>query len=285
MSANQDAKGSSNWREFDSGDLISSVIVLGNGPSLRGVDLWSLAEFPTIGMNAAYRYWRKLDWFPTYYCCLDEVVVESHVDSISRLIEDGRIQKFFLSGRFLQLRPQYLHDTRIVDLDRVSQEWFIQRGEQLGKSRIHHAAFYSCFPGLITTGAWAVRWATMLGYSHIYLMGIDGQYTERLPETQDLGSYRLRMTATPERNPNYFFDDYQEAGDEFHLPNPLSGHPRMHIEAFAAIKHDFAQQGITCNIYCGQQQSGIAQTFLFPVRELMLTSFTQSVARVDQSDE
>jgi len=246
---------------------MSSVVVLGNGPSLRGVELRSFADFPTIGMNAAYRHWRELGWFPTYYCCLDEVFVESHADAISDLIEDGRIERFFLSGRFFELRPQFVHDSRVLDLDQVSPEWFRQRGEQLDKLRIHHAAFNSCFPW-ITTGAWAVRWAVMLGYRHIYLAGIDGKYIERLPETEDLGSYRLRMATTPERNPNCFFDDYQQADDEFQLPNPLSDHPQVHMEAFAAIRHDFAQQGISCSVYCAQPHSGIASTFLFPVREL-----------------
>jgi hypothetical protein len=248
------------------------------------VDLGSFADYPTIGMNAAYRYWRQLDWFPTYYCCLDEVVVESHVDAISDLIEEGCIKGFFLSGRFLELRPQYASDSRILDLDRVSQKWFKQRGEQLGKSRIYHVAFNSCFP-LITTGAWAVRWAVMLGYRHVYLMGIDGKYTEVLPEAQELDSHRLRMVTTPKRNPNYFFDEYQQVGDEFQQPNPLPDHPLMHMEAFAAIRHDFARQGISCNVYCAQPQSGIASTFLFPLRSLPHRPADESVTGVPRRGE
>ena len=65
-----------------------TIFVLGNGPSLRNVDLRSLSPFATIGLNAAYRYWREIDWRPRYYACLDTVVGISHKEEIRALIEE-----------------------------------------------------------------------------------------------------------------------------------------------------------------------------------------------------
>ena len=45
----------------------SEAVVLGNGPSLRGFDFGRLSRFDVFGMNAAYRYWYEIGWFPQYY--------------------------------------------------------------------------------------------------------------------------------------------------------------------------------------------------------------------------
>ena len=50
-----------------------TLVVLGNGPSLEGFDFARLRPFDVIGMNAAYRYWDEIGWYPTYYICLDTV--------------------------------------------------------------------------------------------------------------------------------------------------------------------------------------------------------------------
>ncbi len=40
-------------------------IVMGNGPSLKGFDFTRLNGVTTLGMNAAYRYWDQIGWYPT----------------------------------------------------------------------------------------------------------------------------------------------------------------------------------------------------------------------------
>ena len=52
-----------------------TILVLGNGPSLKKFPFTSY-EIPTIGMNVAYRYWEKINWYPTYYACLDDKVTD-----------------------------------------------------------------------------------------------------------------------------------------------------------------------------------------------------------------
>jgi hypothetical protein len=40
------------------------LVVLGNGPSLAGFDFSRFRGFDAIGMNAAYRYWDEIGWYP-----------------------------------------------------------------------------------------------------------------------------------------------------------------------------------------------------------------------------
>jgi hypothetical protein len=254
------------WQYFGGSEHVSSVAMLGNGPSLKEVNLRDLDGIATIGMNAAYRHWERIDWYPTYYCCLDEVVVESHADAIAGLLDEGRVQRAFLSGRFFEVKPEYVNDPRILDLDRVSDAWFRHRGEATGKSFLPHAAFTSCYPSLITTGSWATRWAAFLGYRYAFMFGVDLEYVEKVDGAVLGAEGHLRMTVTPDHNPNYFIDDYQQVGDEFQVPNPILERPRMHVEAFAAIIHDFDQQKVGCELFSAQPESGLARTRLFPAK-------------------
>jgi hypothetical protein len=257
-----------NSRQTAAVKVPSNIIHFHHGPSLRHVDLQKLDRVATIGMNAAYRYWERIDWYPTYYCCLDEIVVESHASAISTLLNDSPIRNFFLNARFLEIFPQYREDSRILDLDRVSQAWFQKQGRVAGKPFIHHAAFSSCYPALITTGAWATRWSAFLGYRYAYLFGIDMAYVDKLPGVVVTESGRLRMASNPRRNPNHFFDEYQLDGDEFQEPNPLTFNPNLHRDSFAALRHDFVQQRVGCEVFCAQPDSGVARSQLFPIRSM-----------------
>lgn len=74
--------------------------VLGNGPSLATVDLKTLNSSYSFGMNAAYRYWHTIGWFPKYYVCLDPVVLSSHRLEILKLVKASKIN-FFSRGIIL----------------------------------------------------------------------------------------------------------------------------------------------------------------------------------------
>ena len=255
------------WSLYSGSDEASSVAVLGNGPSLREIDLRAFGNRPTIGMNAAYRHWDRIGWYPTYYCCLDEVVVESHAEEIARLLTEQRVQGAFLSGRFFEIRPEFCEDGRVLNLDLVSDAWFQRRGKASGRYFAYHDAFVSCSPGMITTGSWAVRWAAFLGFTTAYLFGMDVTYVERVEGSVSLGDYRMCMDETPATNPNYFIADYQREGDEYQQPNPSPAEPNLHSAAFAAVQHDFEIQSVGCRVVNAQPNSGISRHRLFPVRQ------------------
>jgi len=63
-------------------------------------------------------------------------------------------------------------------------------------------------------------------YDDIHLAGFDCDYIEFLPETEILPDGSLRITKTPETNPNYFFNDYQREGDLYNVPNGTTVHMR-----------------------------------------------------------
>ena len=196
-------------------------VVMGNGPSLKGFDFRRLDNVTTLGMNAAYRYWDQIGWYPTYYCCLDDQLIKTHHGEINRLYCSKAIQSFFLAGSFFEIYPHLIGNSDFMSLDQVSEYWYNKQGEGQGWEKIYdHPIFKLSDPNRITTGAHATRYAAYKGHKTVALMGIDLRYIEIIPEAERTEGVGLKIKETPKSNPNYFFDSYQKAGDLFNIPNP-----------------------------------------------------------------
>lgn len=179
--------------------MVKRIAILGNGPSLRNVEFHKF-KIDTIGMNAAYRYWDKIGWFPTYYCCLDAVVLNSHKKEIYHLIKDGKIKKFFLRKNILKTYP---------DLKDYKNVYFYENVRKKQPFRTSH----------ITTGTLSVRFAMFLKYKKIYLFGIDCNYKNYVNGCQLNNNKTLTIKKEIKDNPNYFFKDYQQKNDKYNIPN------------------------------------------------------------------
>lgn len=217
------------------------AIVVGNGPSAKLLDFDHLRRngIASVGMNAAYRYWDKIDFRPTHYMCMDIVVIKSHAKRIAELINEGRIRKFFLRNEFLESYPEFTNHKRIV--------WF---------DELHNKKGSLFDTDWITTGSWAIRWMAHEGMRIIAVIGIDVNYVEILPEAQRLGSdgdLRLELTSTPRFNPNYFISDYQQAGDQYNIPNDpmyqLETGGLVHIDALREARNDIERTGLRTRIF------------------------------------
>jgi len=249
--------------------MSSAAFVLGNGPSLRGVDLTRFRGVATVGMNAAYRAWDRIGWYPTHYACLDEELIASHHEAIKRLIDDGSVETAFLTARILDFYPELATHERCFFLDsfRKAGRWR-ERREKYGLTFAEEPAFKTSAPTKLTTGGYAVRFAIFLGYRSIYLLGIDCNYVEILPDARSVGDIALEMANTPQQNPNYFFDDYQRAGDRYNVPNPDVHDGNLHLQALEAVRDDVVEQGLPVEIRNLSKRSKLASEGTFPYDEL-----------------
>lgn len=200
-----------------------TAFVLGNGPSLKDVDLFALSDYATVGLNAAYRYWYTIDWRPTYYACLDEVVGLSHKDAIADLITEGRIELFLLRGNLIAELGDIAHNRSVLNFDAL-------RSRQPMLS-----------PPTITTGSHSALWMGTLGFEQIVLLGIDGNYQELVKGAEAREGIELEIVEGSAGNPNYFFEDYQRPGDRYNVPNPRPG---LHVEAWHAGALELERAGV-----------------------------------------
>ena len=180
-----------------------TIIIIGNGPSLKGVDFSIFKNYDTFAMNVIYRYCRKVNWWPMYFGCFDLVVTKSHAGELKKMIEDVN-----LNVKLFFLLEKISDSERLITLD-------INGGAQ-GKC----ASLFGSFTDWGNTGCNCCQMAICMGYKKLILIGIDCNYQQELVD----GAHRedgnvLRMLKTPNENPNYFIDDYQQEGDMFYVPN------------------------------------------------------------------
>lgn len=212
----------------DKKPLCGNVLVVGNGPSaaLLNFGVLQSLDIHTVGMNSAYRLWNKISYRPTYYACLDTVVIMSHADAIYELVLEGRIRRFLLRDEILSKYPG-LKDNPCI-------QWFSDVSQEPLKPLFH--------TDFITTGSWSLRWMADLGYQIIGCIGIDAKYLQLISEAQATDDGVLKITNTPKYNPNYFFDDYQKEGDSYNIPNDpgylaLQG-GNVHQDALLQVRQD-----------------------------------------------
>lgn len=186
-----------------------SFLVLANGPSLKGIDIKNLSG-PTVGMNAAYRFWRQIDWYPEYYVCLDAQLIETHREFLVEASKNNTFRGMFLHQSAGQI-GLVENGTQLLFLDEVRALF----GNPRKKGK--HLAFRTRNNLAVTTGSWAIRYAAYLGASEINLAGYDLNYKEKK------GARKLGLTgkvADGTGDENYFFSGYQKAGDRYNTANP-----------------------------------------------------------------
>lgn len=202
--------------------------VLGNGPSLADVDLPSLDDMDTIGMNAAFRFWHQIGWYPTMYCCLDEVVGMSLKTGILDLVANRRrfgIEQFVVRRNLFDWLDDQGATDGVICFD------LLRDGYDLLLSNP------------VTTGSHAMGWVAACGHTRLMLAGIDGNYVEKIPGAQLHDEIVLEIVAEGE-NPNYFFDGYQQVGDRYMLPNPSEG---MHLRSWHHIRQRLPEGVVVVN--------------------------------------
>lgn len=199
-----------------------TAFILGNGPSLASVSLPALSGHATIGLNAAYRYWREIDWRPRYYACVDLVVGLSHKEAIAELIREGRIERFLLRDNLIEALGETARDLRAVNFDAM---------------RAREPLLAVDPP---TTGSHAALWAASMGYKTIVMLGVDARYREVVAGAERRPGIELEIVEEAD-NPNYFFKGYQAPGDRYNLPNPR---PDLHVTAWREAGAALAGAGV-----------------------------------------
>jgi len=233
------------------------ALVIGNGPSAKLLDFRSswLNAITTVGMNSAFRFWDKVDFRPTYYICMDDVVIKSIADDIMRLIEEGRINQFFLKDSIKEIHPEAANYDSVV--------WHSEK-------QANGTIFREC---PISTGGWAIRWMINKGCKYISTIGIDGINTEVLSESEkdeNSGKLGLKVKRTPEFNPNYFFSDYQKEGDKYQVPNnpgylKANGRP-FHEDALLSIHRFIKENSLDTQVV---DLSPLSNHGIFPKRTML----------------
>jgi hypothetical protein len=186
-----------------------TLIIMGNGPSLKDVDFDFLSMYDTFGLNSACRAYDRLNWWPTYHGCFDYIMTDTQKEEFIDLINTQKIKKhFYIRNLSDKANFQYINLLQYGSSNKINKS----------------VNDFQSFNDNGNSGANASSVGICLGYKKIILLGVDCNYVEEIKESSTLKNGVLKLNETPKKNPNYWFNDYQRAGDIYNIPAGLSFH-------------------------------------------------------------
>lgn len=136
--------------------------VIGTGPSLTAEDLTKLSGEHTFASNGIFRYFDKTDWRPEYYAVCDKTYFRANRDMCLSVAAKG--------GRFFPL--DFIPNFGLFDSDyyfsRVAVRWKNTSFSKNPTSGLSEGSTITYF---------LMQLAAFMGFSEIYLLGIDFNYS------------------------------------------------------------------------------------------------------------
>ncbi|HEX9029792.1 MAG TPA: 6-hydroxymethylpterin diphosphokinase MptE-like protein [Anaerolineales bacterium] len=198
-------------RSFENVHRGRRCFIIGNGPSLKQMDLGKLRNEFTFGLNRIYLLFPELGFTTTYLVSVNDLVLEQCVEEMRQL----SIPKFLTwrARRWFHGDPQ----ANFLDTDFTGPEDF--SGEMTGR----------VFEGFTVTYT-ALQLAFYMGFEQAILIGVDHNFTTQ-------GTPNATIISTGD-DPNHFTPGYFGKGFRWQLPD-LEGSER----AYRLARKAYAEAG------------------------------------------
>ncbi len=187
------------------------IFLVGNGPSLNKIDMDLLKTEYTFAANRIYLMFDRTDWRPTFYTSIDWRVTPDIRDEIVKL-----------EGIPYQIFPSRYKGF----LDNPSDPyWFrLSGGGMRFENHFSPDVIEHGVSGRGSVLVQAIQLAHFMGFSPIYLIGVDVSYQVLDTVAQSGGDRfgtgtQLLLTSTQDDDPNHFDSRYFGAGRKWHDPN------------------------------------------------------------------
>lgn len=194
--------------------------VIGNGPSLKAEDLGELYELgiPTFAANRIYKIFDKTEWRPSYYSCEDPVIIrdiEKQINSISCQIKLIPIDLKWYQG--ININNAYYFNMDYHRNDDIDYGFYDELSERV-----------TC-NGTVTITA--IQFAVYMGYTEIYLIGVDHSYARMIDSNGNV---------IEDKSIKDYFDDSYDDG----IKNDLVHNMDDATKSFFRAKQHFNPKGI-----------------------------------------
>lgn len=140
--------------------------IIGNGPSLRIEDLDALKDEVTFASNRIYGIFPKTQWRPTYYVSQDYNVLGEIKDELYGV--SFECQHMILCGNIIRSLPHKLKR-------RSNVSYVYIRNTEEGKEKFDLEVIDGIHNGINVTYT-MIELALYMGFSEIYLLGVDHSY-------------------------------------------------------------------------------------------------------------
>jgi hypothetical protein len=185
------------------------VVLMGNGPSLRRTN-WSLLHNEyTIGLNRIYLLKDEMGFTPSFYVCVNDLVIQQFAAEIARL-PNLKILDWQATSNLTERYPEFVCIP------------------SLPTNRFHEDIREGWYQGGTVTFA-AMQLAYYLGFRQVLLIGVDHRFSSQGPANKAVVSQGA--------DANHFHPDYFGKGVKWHLPD-LEESERSYRLAKAAYEAD-----------------------------------------------
>lgn len=199
--------------------------IIGNGPSLKVEDLDRLKDEITFASNKIYKIFDRTVWRPTFYMCVDELTLDQNKEEINSVEAK---YKFGLKCYKHLLRADLYFNNNI-------------NKSKLGTfSKNAMESLYSSG----TVSYHLLQIAYYMGFSEVYLLGIDYNYKGAISKTMDLSELKT------ERNCRlYFNENYVKSGEKRATEAPEQMYTGYENARLAYINSDRKIYNVTRTTY------------------------------------
>lgn len=141
--------------------------IIGNGPSLVPADLEMIKNEYSFAFNRIYYMFDRTDWRPSCYMCVDHSVIDLNYREIERLDAPVKLLDLYAKKyHYKDARIHYLCCENIYARNSKSDRQ-ISFSEELS----------TCYCAGGTVTYTAIQMAVYMGFSEIYLLGVDHSYS------------------------------------------------------------------------------------------------------------
>ncbi len=153
--------------------------VIGNGPSLRAEDLTTLKEngIATFAANRIYNIFENTDWRPMFYVCEDEYILKDIQEKINELD---------FKYKFIPVNFHWYNDVNINDAYYFYQNFGTNLPNKGAGPDFFSEDVSKCIPGKGSVITTCVQLAVYMGFSEIYLIGVDHSFSRMTDKNGNL---------------------------------------------------------------------------------------------------
>lgn len=170
--------------------------IIANGPSLKRMDLTALKDEYTFSMNRAYLLYSEWGFTPTYYVCINELVIEQFATDILQL----------QMPKFINFNRKHLFNNIAND----NSLMFLRTGLHLNDHFGSDVTQEISSGGTVTFAC--LQLAYYMGFSEVILIGLDHNFVEK-------GTPNKTVVRTEENDESHCHPGYFPKGIKWQLPD------------------------------------------------------------------
>lgn len=211
---------SKKWHRLKNAFAGQRAFLVGNGPSLNETPLYLLKNENTMCFNRFYMLDERLSWNAKFYMCVDPLVLPDISSEINKELDK------FEYPIFLSEHKQYIKESeKTLFIHGVVPNLFSTKLPVTGKA--------------YTVAFQAIQVLNYLGFSPIYLIGVDQNY--QVHKTAKVNNGR-EIESVKDDDPNHFDPRYFGKGAKYHQPDQEAVDAMLNcfkIAKEASVKHNF----------------------------------------------